>query len=291
MFGYVKPLPEELLVKEYELYKAIYCGLCRCGGKRISRLTRFFLSYDFTALAALRLALSEEKPTVVKRFCPYTLRRKPTLECDGVFTYVAAAFACLVYCKAEDDIKDEKGAARFKRLVLKPLFSRMNKKAARLYPKLYDEVKGHLNALASMESDGESHTLDSYADNSAKALAAIACHGLEGNKKAIAYEAGYHIGRYIYIVDAIDDLQADAKKRRFNPLLRHYGTLEKVLENTAEIEGTLKASGVRFSAAVGLATPSIYTDILQNIASCGMEKTVGDIYDKYAYTRKESEEL
>ncbi|MBQ3194840.1 MAG: hypothetical protein IJB65_00080 [Clostridia bacterium] len=291
MFGYVKPFTAELLVKEYTLYKAIYCGLCRTGGKRISRLTRLFLSYDFTALAALRLALEGEEPKICKKFCFYSMRKKPALDCDGVFTYTAAAFACLSFCKTEDDIQDEKGFKRFKKMLVYPLFRRMNKKAAKLYPDLYEKLKAHLAELARLEGDSEKHSLDTYADNAAKALAHIAAYGLEGVAGAIAYEAGYHIGRYIYIIDAVDDLKADSENGRFNPLIRHYGSYESAVAKTDEIAQTLRASGVRFSAAVGLAEASVYTDILQNIAHYGMEKTVGDIYDKYAYTRKESEEL
>lgn len=291
MFGYIKPLPGELLVKEFELYKAIYCGLCRSGGKRVSRLTRFFLSYDFTALATLRLAIENEKPTLVKKLCPYTLKRKNGVVCDGVFTYTAAAFACLMHCKTEDDIKDEKGLLKFKKKLVMPLFRRMKKKAEILYPQLYGKIQTHLVRLAELEGDGEAHTLDTYADSSAKALAEVAAHGLMGTDYALAYEAGYHIGRFIYILDAVDDLKDDHAKERFNPLIKHYGSYEKALEGMAEIADTLRAGSVRFSAAVGLAEPSVYTDILQNIARYGMDSTVSDIYNKYAYTRKESEEL
>lgn len=290
MFGYVKPLYGELLLKEYDLYKAIYCGLCHTGGKRISKLTRLFLSYDFTALAALRLALDGEEPKTLKRFCPYAFKRRNMLDCDRVFTYTASAFACLMYCKAEDDIKDEKGLARFKRKLMRPLFRRMNRKGAALFPDLYGKVKAPLDRLDALESQSDACTLDTYADAFAESLAEIAAYGLEGTAHAIAKEAGYHIGRYIYIADAVDDLAEDSAHGHFNPLLRHYGSYEAAVENMPAVDFTLRASGVRFSAAVGLAEESIYTDILQNIARYGMESTVGDIYNKYAYNRKELDE-
>lgn len=291
MFGYVKPLYEELLVKEYELYKAIYCSLCRTGGKTVSRFTRFFLSYDFTALATLRLALTEATPKTVKCRCPYTLKKKPALQCDEVFTYTAAAFACLSYCKAVDDVQDEKGAKRLKIRLAKPLLKRMKNKAQRLYPQLYDALLPPLKALQALETDGAPHTLDEYAHHGAEVVALIAAGGLTGSAAAIAYEAGYHIGRYIYILDAVDDLKQDTAKGRFNPLAVYYGGYDAAVEHMADIDATLKAGAVRFSAAVGLATESVYTDILQNIARFGMEKTAGDVYDKYGYKRKENEEL
>ena len=51
LFGYIRPEQSELLVKEYEFYKAVYCGICREGGRKISRLTRFFLNHDFVFLS------------------------------------------------------------------------------------------------------------------------------------------------------------------------------------------------------------------------------------------------
>lgn len=291
MFGYVKPLPGEMLLKEYELYKAIYCGLCRTGGKRVSRLTRLFLSYDFTALAALRLALTGEKAATVKARCPYSLKKKPALECDEAFTYTAAAFACLGCCKAEDDVKDARGVKRlFKRLPLS-LFKRMRKRADALYPGLYGEVKGRLEGLWAIENDGRSHSLDEYANGSAEALAVIASFGLDGKEAAIANEAGYHIGRYVYLLDAADDLREDGAKGRFNPLISCFGGLAEAEGRMDEVYGTLAASAVRFSAALGLAESGIYTDILENIARFGMENTAKAVYDKYGYKRKENEKL
>lgn len=291
MFGYIKPLSAELLLKEYELYKAVYCGLCRTGGKTVSRFTRFLLSYDFTALATLRLALTENDPRVEKRRCPYSLKKKNMLVCEDVFTYTCAAFALLCFAKAEDDVRDEKGAKRFKKRLAMPILKRMKRKADRLFPKLYGELDRELLELGRLEKDTDSHRLDEYAHHAATALAIIAKEDLEGTDAAIAYDAAYHIGRYIYILDAVDDLAEDAKKKRFNPLIKHYGSMEKAVEQMEEIDATLKASGVRFSASVGLIKSSIYTDILQNIARFGMTSVAKEVYDKYGYKRKENEDL
>ncbi len=290
MFGYVKPYADELLMREFSLYKAIYCGLCRTGGKRISRFSRFLLSYDFTALATLRLALCADGVSVEKRVCPFKLRRCPTAECEEVFPYVAAAFACLTYCKAQDDAVDEKGIKRLFYKMRLPFAKRMKKKADKLYPALYAEVAAPLARLSEMEADGKHHTLDAFADAAAECLGIIASFGLDGDAKAIAFEAGYHIGRYIYIIDAVDDLEKDTKKNRFNPLILHFGTAKAALDALDAVEETLLVSSVRFSAAVGLLEGNAYTDILQNIAIFGMKSVINNIYVKYAYKRKEIEE-
>lgn len=77
MFGYIRPVESELLVKEYEFYRAVYCSLCKTGGRRVSRFSRFFLNYDFVFLALVRLALTREQVGTEKAFCPYRRKRKP----------------------------------------------------------------------------------------------------------------------------------------------------------------------------------------------------------------------
>ena len=57
MFGYIRIAKPELKVKEYEMYKAIYCSLCRELGRSYGFLSRLTLSYDFTFLALLNMSL------------------------------------------------------------------------------------------------------------------------------------------------------------------------------------------------------------------------------------------
>lgn len=58
MFGYLQIQKSELLVRESEAYKAVYCGLCRQMGKDYSVFTRFTLSYDCTFYAMLLMSLN-----------------------------------------------------------------------------------------------------------------------------------------------------------------------------------------------------------------------------------------
>ena len=130
MFGYIRPLEGELLVKEYEVYRAVYCSLCRTGGRRISRFSRFFLNYDFVFLALLRLALSRSELKAEKAFCPYRLKKKNFIAENDEIVYTTAAFGILSYYKLKDDIADLRGPRRFfKRLVL-PLKGCRNLSAA-----------------------------------------------------------------------------------------------------------------------------------------------------------------
>ena len=70
LFGYIKVDSANLLGKEYEAYKGIYCTLCKQLGKDYSVLARFILSYDCTFYAMLALDLAEE-PTSIGFHAPF----------------------------------------------------------------------------------------------------------------------------------------------------------------------------------------------------------------------------
>lgn len=129
MFGYIRPVESELLVKEYEFYRAVYCSLCKTGGRRVSRFSRFFLNYDFVFLALVRLALTREQVSTERTFCPYRLKKKTVLAENDAVTYTTAAFGLLSYYKLCDDIADLRGFRRLKKRLLLPLFSRMAQKS------------------------------------------------------------------------------------------------------------------------------------------------------------------
>ena len=295
MFGYIRPVESELLVREYELYRSVYCGLCRYGGKKISHFTRFLLNYDFVALAMLRIALTDEPHTITKTRCPYRLKKRSTMLTESAFELTCAAFALLVYYKALDDISDSRGFKRiFSRLTL-PFFVRIKRKV-KGYDRLEGYIKERLDALSVIESTGESTSLDAAADCFAGITRYIAAYGIEGSKGEIAAQCGYHIGRYIYIIDALDDIARDSRSGSYNPLLNKYGSVKAVLDNIEEIKTTVTDSLNAFSAVYGLCTIDStrtaarnYDNIIFNICELGGRAALDRVLQSLA--REEGEKL
>ena len=60
MFGYVIPRKSELRVREWESYRAYYCGLCKELGREYGFLSRFVLNYDLVLLALTADSLAGE---------------------------------------------------------------------------------------------------------------------------------------------------------------------------------------------------------------------------------------
>lgn len=252
MFGYIQPVKGELYVKDSEFYSAIYCGLCRYGGRNISHLTRWLLNYDFVLLALLRISLTKEQVRIEKKRCPYKLKKCNCAKADESYAFVCSAFGLLTYGKLMDDIRDEKGLRRFFKKCAKPVFGLIRNKSDS-FDGLKDIIDEGLAATEKAEAQ-KCDSPDRAADGFANMMKKIAAYGLDGEKKLIAENCGYHIGRFIYLADAFDDLEQDSKSGNYNPFILHYGSAEKARNMQESIKETLFDSLNAFSNYYALAT-------------------------------------
>ena len=229
MFGYVKTHTPEMKVSEYEYYRAAYCGLCRSMGKCTGQCSRMTLSYDFAFLALVRQALAGECPCVERKRCiAHPLRRRSMMKRDGQLDFCAYAAAILTYHKLADDISDESGGKRMLAYMTRPMARYWRKKAIKKggLAALDASVAEKLARLSEFEASRVA-SVDTPADIFGEILSDIMAEGFEGTNEKIARSIGYHVGRWIYITDALDDLSDDVSKKRYNPFALLYGeTLE-----------------------------------------------------------------
>ncbi len=221
MFGYLQVQKSELLVREFEAYKSVYCGLCKQMGKDYSFLSRFTLSYDCTFYAILLMSINR----TCKGFKDGRCTCNPLKKCkfalsDGDAYQKAAAFSILsVYYKLKDDIADGRFFKRLFCRTLKPLFSHWRKKANKKYP----EIDGLVSQMMDLQLEAE-HSTQSSIDRSAHPTAFMLANLLSmesknESEKRVLYEFGYHMGRWIYLIDAADDIQKDIKNKNYNPFV------------------------------------------------------------------------
>ena len=216
MFGYIKPYKSELKVRELEFYKALYCGLCRSMGIHTGCFSRLTLSYDFVFLAAVRMVLSDVKPSFSPSRCmAHPTRKKPMCDDNEALSYSAAAAGVLTECKLRDDLNDEKGFKRFAARVALIFASKMRKRSEGKAPA--EAIEKALKELSELEAE-KCPSLDTPADKFGELLSSVISYGLDGTKARIASEIGYSVGRYIYVLDAADDLCDDEKSGSYNPL-------------------------------------------------------------------------
>ncbi|MCL2773138.1 MAG: DUF5685 family protein [Oscillospiraceae bacterium] len=274
MFGYIKPLSDELKVREFELYKSFYCGLCKTMGKKISPFSRLTLNYDMVFLVLLRIALTKEP---IENKC-FRCKLKPTkkrnyIKSNDTLLYSSCASAILAYYKCIDDINDTKNILKkFFYMTLSLFFSHMKKKACKFFSGLDDIIYKPLSKLNALEKK-RCESIDKTASCFAELMQNIMCFGLESEEQIrIARQIGWHLGRWLYIIDALDDYKKDIKKKEYNPFIEYYNkNNESDISADAEtIKYSLTSSLHEVSIAFCLAGNSYVTPVIENIISLGM---------------------
>lgn len=290
MFGYVRVNNAELKVKEYEFYRGTYCGLCRAMGKCTGQCSRMTLNYDFVFLALVRLAMSGEKVCFKQRRCfVHPLKKRNSMERNDVLDYCAAASALLNYHKIKDDLADERGLKKLRARIAQPFVAGARRRAIKRVPELSaldGQVSDRLTALAQTEK-GNGSSVNAPAEQFGALLGDIMAFGLEGSDERIARELGRSIGAWIYIADAIEDMEQDIEKGRYNPFIRLYGGRLPQGDELTSISMAVRNQLYGAEAAVDLMEIESDTvrNIIQNIIYLGItERTDGIIK---AYTKEE----
>ena len=222
MLGYVKAFKPEMKVKDYELYKATYCGLCRTMGKCTGCVSKMTLSYDFVFFALVRMAMEKAKGQVKRRRCLlHPLKKRPMLEINPTLEYTAKSSVILTRIKLKDNINDTRGFSRFLAKIAGLVSIFFKKTDEKLLP-LAEKIQKCFDDLLQLEKE-ECDSIDMVANTSGELIGNVAAFGLDEANARIAYEIGFHLGKWVYVIDACDDLENDVKKGSYNVLKYAFG--------------------------------------------------------------------
>ncbi len=271
MFGYVRIAKGELRVKEYEMYKAVYCTLCKTLGKHYGFLSRLTLSYDFTFLALLNMSLKEGCTPIERKRCAFNPLKKCNYCKDNSDLKLPSAVAMIMlYYKILDNIADEHGFKKLGYRILKPIFKGAFKKAAGQYPQINRLVVEYITAQSTLEKNGCSE-MDQIAHPTANALANIFSLCSEDEvQKRILHRLGYCMGRFIYLLDAVCDFCEDKEKNKYNVLKFTCDTQAAAIERvTPQLYFCINEA----SRAFELLDLKKNKEILGNIIYLGLEDT------------------
>lgn len=293
MFGYIQPLKSELLVKDYEAYKAVYCSLCKQLGKSYGVAASLILSYDATYYAILYMSVKGEcnsykvgrcKVNPLKK-CNYCQNKSNALEAAAALS--VAAF----YYKLEDDRAD---SGFFKRLAVrfvKPFVRRWRKKMLKLGYSDFDNIFAQMIEQQSLAEQDTTCGIDKAAQPTAQAMSKI-CSALssEQTQKRVLESFGYYLGKWIYLMDAADDLSDDLKRGGFNPFVNAFSLAAGYDEekNAEEMNSVINESSYMILNSYNLIDLKGNKRILDNFAELGlsaMQKQV--LFDKKHKKRKD----
>lgn len=277
MFGYLQIQKSELLVREYEAYKSVYCGLCKQMGKDYSFLTRLSLSYDCTFYAMLLMSVSKSCTGFRDGHCTFNpLKKCKFAKCESDCYSKASAFSVIsVFYKLKDDLADGKFFRKLLTRLILPFFSHWRKKAANRYPDIDKLAAEMMNMQAEAEKD-ESPSIDKSAHPTAYMLAGLfALEAENETDKRVFYEFGYHLGRWIYLIDAADDIEKDKKSNNFNPFIS-----DKENYDSERISAILNQSLARAYDAYNLIDIKDFRGILDNMLLLGFPSVQNRVTDK-----------
>lgn len=277
MFGYIRPALERLDGEQRDAYQSAYCGLCHTLGARHGWLARFTLQYDFTFLAILLTAVQKMDRPVCRRCPAHPLRGSRTCIQGGALEVAADESIILTCHKLSDDVADHGPVTGLPYRLLRRVFRRAYRRAAAAQPQFDREVREGLEKLRRLE-EARSPELDRAADAFARILSSIsAVYPPDSPERRMLGQTLYHLGRWVYLMDAWDDLDEDKKKGRYNPLdARFQG---RVREERDYVEATATHSARLAASAANLMELGSWRPAVENVLYCGLPAVQNAVLD------------
>lgn len=217
MLGYVTIYKGEMKVWEYEMYQGYYCGICKSIGRRYGQIPRMTLSYDAVFLALIIAGLNEDEDIVKQEHCiTHHIKKNPVVYGNSAIDYAADMMVILAYHKLLDDWKDDKDIKAFGgKTMLRGAYRKLKAK----YPPACESIETSLEKLSQLEKE-KSGSLDAVSEAFADIMEILFTGYHNDDKvKRMLKEVGRNLGKWIYVIDAFDDLEKDKKGGAYNPLI------------------------------------------------------------------------
>lgn len=279
MFGFVRPLRGELKVREWERFQSVYCGLCHTIRRRYGFAQTMMLSYDCTYLALVLDALEPCGGEQSKCRCIiHPFRRRSCAKQSNGMIRAAAVSVILCRHKLADTIADERGIKRLAAQMFRLFLRRGYQKAAEELPSFDRETRECLENLDALERQ-KTPSLDRPADAFASILRAAVIDWHTDSR--ILQEMFYHVGRWIYLVDACDDIQEDFASGSYNPVLLRWEMTQPTLLPSVKdaMQHTLLQSLAAAYHAYILLHPLRDAGIIENILCQGLPEVTRQVLD------------
>ena len=261
MYGYVVVNKPELKFREFDVYRSYYCGLCKVLGKEYGFTGKISLSYDMTFLIMLLSGLYEPKTEYGKEKCLVHPVAKHEYRINEVTDYVADMNILMMYYKCMDDWQDEHKPLRYAYAGILKNCGNMHMSA---YPEKIQSIRNALEELSSLEKQGETD-VDRVAGCSGRIMEEILAFRKDVWESSLR-RLGFYLGKFIYILDAYDDVEKDAENGNYNPFLEKY-KIEGFEEEVRRLLMMMLAECCREFEKLPILR---YGDILRNILYSGV---------------------
>lgn len=217
MFGYVVANKPELKMREFNKYKAYYCGLCKVLREKYGFLGQITLTYDMTFLVILLTSLYESESKLEEKRCIVHPAKKQKMFYNEITEYAADMNIVLTYHKLMDDWKDEKSKVSLVGIrALRKTYLELTKK----YPEKCEMIRKCMKLLSQCEKRQEEN-IDITARCFGKLMGELFIYKKDVWEKTLR-KMGFYMGKFIYIMDAYDDVEKDMEQGNYNALISLY---------------------------------------------------------------------
>lgn len=212
MFGYVTVNQDELKGKDLRKYKEFYCGVCRDIKRHAGQAPRVFLTYDMAFLAILLSSLNEAEEKREEKICSLHPLRK-TVSIQNEWTaYAADINVLLTYHNLMDDWIDEK---KVRSRAAAGMLGRSYRKLEKQYPDQVKAINTYLEALHKAEEEN-SEDLDLASGLTGRLFGELFSRPEPVWKEEMRM-LGFYLGKWIYLMDAWNDVEKDRQRKNYNP--------------------------------------------------------------------------
>lgn len=219
MFGYIVVNKPEMKFREFAVYQSYYCGLCRALKEKYGRLGQMTLSYDMTFLVMLLTGLYEPQTQRSVMRCVTHPLQKHSVSRNPFTEYAADVNILFSYYKCEDDWLDERKIGKY---LFAALLRKKNNRVAKEHPRKALKMVENLNKLHEAEKRGDA-TIDETAGLFGEIMAELFVYREDEWADSLR-KIGFYFGKFIYLMDAYDDIEQDIKKGCYNPFAERFGT-------------------------------------------------------------------
>ena len=230
MYGFLVASVDALTPAQLERYKAVYCGLCRELGESFSQSARLTLNYDMTFLVLLLSSLYEpEEANGCDRCIRHPREAKPWVR-NEISAYAAGMNLVLAQEKCRDDWNDDGNIAALSAV---KFLGRQTSEIYKKYPRQCEAIKRSLAELSELEKNRVDNP-DLAANTFGELMAELFVYRHDRWEPYLR-AMGFALGKFIYLMDAVIDLDRDTFRNSYNPLRRWYG-----LDNEQRFRDMLK---------------------------------------------------
>ncbi len=217
MFGYVSPDAPYLFKKDEVLYKALYCGLCKSIGAGCGQWSRTALTYDMAFTSALIHNMRGEDVKIKKERCiAHFIKRRPVAAVDDTTLALGCVNTALAYFKLCDDKADGEARGAFRHF-----YKNGFKRALKRHPQLAEIIANQISRQSELEKSGCA-IIDMAAEPTAVMMRDISVYLLKEYSTEDSERLFYSLGKWVYLIDALDDYDKDVKKGRYNVFYNVY---------------------------------------------------------------------